>query len=174
MTTDISIDKLMKNEKVKEWGGVWLYDQIDKIQTMENQVIIINYVTTEESQEGKVGHFVVLDNRKGIIKGGDNWRELYYFDGYGLKPDEARDIMHLPNTRNISRLIERLNKPWDFNNKQFQVLMPNDELCGFYSSVYVLNPNFKTNPTFKTGQNRVNFDKREEKLMIKLGFIKDT
>lgn len=168
MTTDLQIERVLKN--IPNFGGVYLYNQLENINKLSNQVIVINYVTEEESHAGKEGHFVVLDNRN-ILKA-DNKNHMYFFDPYGFPPDEPRDIMKLPNTKNITNLIKRTNVIWDYNNFDYQAWAKWDDLCGVYSSEYVVNPNFNTNPLFRqdTGS-RVAIDKKLLKIYDSLGFV---
>lgn len=169
MTTNLQIKDALRNQPY--FKGVYLYDQIDQIPTLHNQSIIINYVTTQEAQEGKVGHFVVLSNTK-QPKGRHNNFGLYFFDPYGLPPDEPRNILQLPNTGNISKLIQRIGGGVEVNREDFQAWMKGDDLCGVYSTEFVINPNFNTNPLFKAGQNRIKLDKKLIEIYGKLGFAK--
>lgn len=174
MTTDIQISKLLKSEGVKNFKGVFLYDEIEKIYNPAGNVYVINYVTTEESEEGKVGHFVVVDCREHIIKGHDGWTAGYFMDSYGFDLDEARDIMFPDkvNPHNIRKLFERSRQAFTRNTFDYQTLAKFDSLCGYYSTVYVLNPNMNTNPAFNRQVNRLKYDKKSQELMRRLGFIR--
>lgn len=169
MTTVTAIEDVLKNEK--SFGGVFFYDQLSEIplHKLYKKAVIILYVTVEESASGEVGHFVVLDNRD-VVKN-DGWHHLYYFDSYGVAPDIGRDILQLPNTKEISNLILRINAPWKYNKVQFQMLRKWDKLCGVYSVSFVLNPNFKTNPMFQPNSNRLLEDERLTRLFHKLRFV---
>jgi hypothetical protein len=172
MTKDFSIDQVLQDKY--RFKGVFLYDQINDIDELYNQCIIINYITLQEGKEGKVGHFVVLDARLNLKKG-DNYKDLYYFDPYGLRPDIGRKYLNLPEGDNITRLIMRTNlKNNTYNHKEFQVLQPYDNLCGVYSCLYVHNPNFRTNPIFDIRipyKYRSNLDYYLMALFEKLGFV---
>jgi hypothetical protein len=167
MTTVKAIEEVLKDEP--KFSGVFLYDQINKIKRLYDECIIINYITTEEAERGLVGHYVCADNRD--TTKGDNQQGLYFFDSFGLEPDVPRSIMGLPDTHNIEQLLFRTNVNWNYNEKQYQVLAPWDELCGIYSTSYVMNPNFETNPIFKDHPNRRLEDERLMKLFTKLKFV---
>ncbi len=175
MTQDIQIEKALRD--YKRFKGVFLYDEINDIDWLRNEVIIINYITREEAKKGEVGHFVALDNRYNTIKN-NGYTGLFLFDPYGLPPDEPRDIMRLPNTGNITRLIERTASnnsycSWKYNDIEFQALRPWDDLCGVYSTLYVVEPNFTINPVFnKHDKNRIVMDKKLHKIFHALGFVK--
>jgi hypothetical protein len=174
MTTNAKISQLLKN--TKNFGGVIFYDQVDRILELDHRVYVINYVTVAESMVGLVGHFVVIDGRT-IPKGANDYRGDYFFDPYGLKPDEARNILKLPNTLNITRLINRTRSRsnarahFEINDTDFQAVAPYDSLCGVYSIIYIKNPSFKTNLAFVPGVNRLTFDQRLSKLAVKLGVL---
>lgn len=170
MTTLSQIMDVLRSEP--DFGGVFLYNQLKDIHPhkLHNKAIVINYVTDEESRDGKMGHWVVLSNTN-QIKGDDNWHGLYFFDPYGIPMDEARDIMGLPNTHEIQKLVRKLNVSWKENDTDWQVLQPHDALCGVYSCAFVVNPNYKTNPIFNTHANRVVEDKKLSKIFEKLGFV---
>lgn len=151
MTTAFTIDKLLKNEK--KFTGVYLYDQINSIKKLLDEVIIINYITTKEAQEGKIGHYVVLDNRYNQKKN-NNYKGLYFFDPYGFPPDIPRILMNFQNTNNIKNLINRTASQYEYNTYEFQILAPWDKLCGIYSTLFVINPNFKTNKIFNIKESK--------------------
>lgn len=169
MTTDTQISNVL--DKVEGFRGVFLYDEIDKIAKLGNEFIVINYVTRSEAESGKMGHFCVLDNRYNVVKG-DGWFGMFFFDSYGLAPDEPRTIMHLPNTHNIQRLINRSKSSYKINTKQWQVLNPHDDLCGIYSILYSKNPNFHTNRIFNTKESRVDLDPALIRHFHTIGLVK--
>ena len=67
MTTKTALEKLLKN--VKGFTGVFLYNEIDKIKRLDNECIIVNYITEEDVKNGKSGHCMTIDNRSGVTKG---------------------------------------------------------------------------------------------------------
>lgn len=168
MTTGKQILDVLKD--VPKFGGLYFYDQLNDIKALGDECIVINYVTTKEALDGVFGHYVALDNRY-MIKN-DSTVSLYYFDPYGLEPDIGRDIMRLPNTGNMMKLIQRTSPVWKYNEHQYQVFSSFDLLCAVYSCLYVLDPNFKTNAVFYPGQDRYKLDWKMEKTFEKLGFIK--
>jgi len=166
MTSDFQIKEVLKN--IKNFGGVYLYNQLDDIAKLGNEAIIINYVTEDESKRGIIGHFVVLDNRD-ILKGNGTYG-LYFFDPYGFPPDAPRGILGLPNTQNILRLIDRTGGKWNYNKEDFQAWAKFDNLCGVYSSEYVINPNFNKNKLFHYS-NRLDVDKKLMKIFDSLNYV---
>jgi hypothetical protein len=170
MTTAEQIIEVLKEEQ--NFAGVFLYDQLDKIplHKIHKKCIIVNYITLDEAEQGKVGHYVCCDWRS--QPKADSTSHAYFFDPYGLEVDEGRDVMHLDNTHEIAKLFKRVGEIYTQNDKQWQVLAPWDELCGVYSCAYVMNPLYKTNPIFHPHQNRSVVDKRLTKLFVNLGFVK--
>lgn len=167
MTSDTQINEVLKN--VKNFKGVYLYDELNDIDQLRDEAIVINYVTQEESEKGIVGHFVVLDNRN--IKKGNSSTDIYFFDPYGLYPDKPRNILGLPNTKNIIKLIERTGGSWSYNTYDFQAWMKGDNLCGVYSTEYVINPDFSKNKIFNENISRRDIDKKLIKLFGSLQFV---
>jgi hypothetical protein len=174
MTTNQKLQDILKN--VDRFKGVYLYDQLDLIPHLEDGCIIVNYVTQEEVQDGKIGHYVVIDNRQNLEKN-DDWLGCMFFDPYGLPPDFPRVIMNLPNTKNISRFLRRIllhgsvkdaKRHLKINHHDFQVEQPWDNLCGVYSALFVENPNFDTNPIFYTRESRIKLDHDLEHLYREL------
>lgn len=176
MTTNLQIS----NELTKDTSffGVLFYDELDRIKRIPvNKYLILNYVTKNESNSGKMGHFVVLDNRPGSKGSTIGWTGLYFFDSFGLMPDEARDIMQLPNTHNVERLLNRTNYlKWKYNTIDFQKLTvtidhktESDDLCGFYSLSYVVNPYFPDNMLLN--ERYKNNDDQLQKYLMKIGFV---
>lgn len=155
MTTNSKIAEILK--PVRGFAGVYFYDELDNLH-LRNQVIVLNYVTRQEAVDGKVGHYVVIDNREGLGKGDARWHGLYYFGPYGLPPDKPRDYLHLPNTGNVKRFLDRTSSMWKMNTRDFQVEQPWDNLCGIWSMIYVRGPDFKTNLYMDKDINRTDLD----------------
>lgn len=174
MTTDSKLTEILSNEP--KFFGVFTYDQLPTldVRLLRDKVLIFNYITEQESQEGKIGHFSVLDFRDNTLKGSDAWVGNYYFGPYGFKPDEARNIMGLPNPKNVNNLLNKMEGPWKYNTIDFQSREPWDSTCGVYSAIYVKNPNFQTNPIFFGGQSRSSLDHKLVHLFDRLKVLGPT
>lgn len=179
MTTNQKIERILKD--VPKFKGVYCYDEINDISHLNDGVIVINYVTVAEAQQGKIGHYVVFDNRQDQVKN-NGWLDSLFFDPYGFAPDMPRELLHLPNTQNISKFISRVlrnsnntnSKPkLKINNQDFQSKKPWDNLCGVYSCLYTINPNYETNPVFYTNELRVPLDHKLEQLFTELKVLGD-
>lgn len=186
MTTNKKIENILRDEE--SFLGVFMYDQLDKIDVLSDAVFIVNYVTQAESDAGKIGHYVVVDYRESIIKG-QGWPYNFYFDPYGFKPDEPRVLMGLPNTNNITKFISKIRSvsttgqqtlsagyaTWDYNSFDFQLEKPWDSLCGVYSILYVKEPDFKSNPIFYLRENNkhLNLDRDLETIFTELRVLGD-
>lgn len=167
MTTNRKIAEILKT--TDRFGGVYFYDELDYINELDNKVIVLNYVTRQEAIYGKVGHYVVIDNRIGLEKGQDNWQGCYYFGPYGIYPDKARHYLNLPNTGNVERFLNRIAPSgWKVNTTDFQVKQPWDDLCGIWAMIYVRGPNFRTNPYFNKGINRTDLDQELKSIFTQL------
>lgn len=179
MTTNKKIENILSS--IPEFLGVFMYDQLDKIDVLSDAVFIVNYVTQAESDAGKIGHYVVVDYRESIIKG-NGWPYNFYFDPYGFKPDEPRVLMGLPNTNNITKFINKIRSvsttgyaTWNYNSFDFQLEKPWDSLCGVYSILYVKEPDFKSNPIFYLRENNkhLNLDRDLETIFTELRVLGD-
>jgi hypothetical protein len=189
MTTSTKLNSMMMT--IPHYGGLYLYNQLKDllISRIKDKFIVINYVTEQEAAVGKMGHWVVLDDRI-IAKGEKLYDGLYFFDSYGLKPDMPRDIMKLPNTHEISKLIDRLSNNYKYNRFKnsamimlqplrfqyntfdFQAWIQGDDTCGVYSFIYAENPNFLTNPVLNENDtNRALVDEKLQATAIKAGVI---
>lgn len=171
MTTNNKLTEILK--VVPRFQGVYLYDQLDKIPHLQNGVIVINYVTSQEVLLGKVGHYVVVDNRQGLLKN-DGWTGTYFFDPYGFGADVPRNIMGLPNTGNINRFLNRIQPNKHLiksNDFDWQSEKPWDSLCGVYSALFTLNPNYRTNPVFYNRVDRQPLDHKLEQLFRELDVL---
>ena len=172
MTSDFKLSEILQSWEPR-FLGVFLYDQLDKLDVhrLRDRVLILNYITTKEASEGRVGHFVVLDFRFNLVKN-NGWENAYYFDPYGLLPDEPRNIMGLPNKHFVSKILDKYYKlfhiPWKANTKDFQAWKKWDNLCGIYASLYVENPNFETNPIFSLDVDRADIDYKLKHIFEKL------
>lgn len=170
MTSDYKLNKLLQD--TPGYQGVYLYNQLDQALPLTNGFIVVNYVTTNEASQGKVGHFVVIDNRRDLIKGNGETIGPYYFDGYGLVPDEAREYMGLDNPHYISKFLDKITKHHvPHNTHDFQSVQPWDSLCGVYSIVYGKNPNFKTN--YMLSPERTATDRQIQNIAQRLGVVGD-
>ena len=178
MTTNQKLTEVLKGFDPR-FLGVFLYDQLELLdpRKLRDRVLILNYVTTDEVKEGRVGHFVALDFRKDLVKGPDGWTGPYYFGSYGLAPDVPRNYMNLPNTGNVTKLFKKYYDLYgetpQINTRDFQTWHRWDSLCGVYSAMYVQNPNFKTNPIFYGSQNRNILDHRLIHIFDRLELLGD-
>lgn len=172
MTNNYKLQEILKNEP--KFKGVYDYDKLATLPLYNDGVFVVNYITRKEALNGAVGHYVVVDLRKHIVKG-DGTVRAYYFDPYGLsKPDEARDILGLPNLGLLTQYLSRIPGGYDANTKDFQAEKPWDSLCGVYSALYIKNPNFHTNPIFMPGTNRVKLDHKLQTLFNHLDVLGKT
>ena len=108
------------------------YDNVQPLQ--DGQVTIVNYVTQSEANAGHYGHWICIDNRpKGSI---------LYLDPYGLKPDSARSALHLAGGTNLKQKLNasKGNKMLFINKTQYQDLVPHDDACGAWCSLFVTDP----------------------------------
>ena len=178
MTTDKKLSEVLKGYDSR-FLGVFLYDEIALLdpRKLVDRVLVLNYITKDESAQGRIGHFVTLDFRRNLVKGGDDWTGPYLFDPYGLPPDMPRNIMGLPNNYNVTNLFDKYKRMTgqDFrrNTRDFQSWNRWDSTCGIYSALYVQNPDYKTNPIFFGGQNRSAIDHRLMRIFSKLELLGD-
>lgn len=187
MTTNDKIGQVL-NKRVKDFVGVFNYNDLDKLPRLSGKVFIVNYVTDQEAINGKVGHYCVIDLRKDKVKG-NHVPGNFFFDPYGLPPDVPRVILGLPNTLNVSRYLERVggggaaynvvtHNPLassgsgvTVNRTDFQSVKPWDNLCGVYAMLYAENPDFNKNPVFSTSESRVRLDSELQHIFTKLNVL---
>lgn len=170
MTTNTKIETTLKS-RVPNFAGVYNYEQLNSLRNMRGNVFVVNYVTTEEAMEGRVGHYVVIDLRREIK--GPGVLGNFFFDPYALAPDFPRDILGLPNTGNVSRYLDRVGGA-QINKQDFQSVKPWDSLCGVYAMLYVVDPDFDKNSVFSTNESRVKLDADMEYLFHKLKVLGDS
>jgi hypothetical protein len=176
MTTNTKLNEILKNRR--KFLGVYLYDELDTIDVFDDRCLIVNYVTRAESRLGHVGHYVCIDYRLDAIKGNGN-HNYFFFDPYGFAPDEPRKLMGLPNYNYITKFLNKqsqkthVRKPWSHNATDFQVEQGWDNLCGVYSALYIMNPNFNTNPVFLAKGSRVSLDRDLQQLFDRLQVLGD-
>lgn len=168
MTTNDKIGQVL-NKRVKDFVGVFNYNDLDKLPRLSGKVFIVNYVTDQEAINGKVGHYCVIDLRKDKIKG-NHVPGNFFFDPYGLPPDVPRVILGLPNTMNVSRYLEKVGG-FTVNRTDFQSVKPWDNLCGVYAMLYTENPDFNKNPVFSTSESRVRLDSELQHIFTKLNVL---
>lgn len=117
------------------------YDNIGAIPM--GAVTVVNYVTQQEANEGHYGHWVCIDNRRAD--------KIMYLDPYGLKPDVARTALHLPGGTNLRDKLNasRGDRPIAVNRVQYQDLVPNDDACGAWASLFVTQPYDPSLPIYR-------------------------
>lgn len=130
MTTAKELEQILG--KRSDFGGVFLYDEIDKVKNFENKTYIVNYITSKET--AIEGHYIVLDFRKPIT---------FYFDAYGLPPDKPRNMLGLPNPKTITNILNDHGK-WSMNKFDWQDWAYKDGDCGQYCVIYIDEPNFNS------------------------------
>lgn len=102
--------------------------------------VIVNLIDSNVDPSGAVGHFISLKLEGDILK---------FFDPYGLKSFEARDILNQIDRVEldpfyIRDFAYRHSYKLEYNPIQYQSLKiyrSGDDLCGFYSAMSLLRPN---------------------------------
>ncbi len=176
MTSQTKIEQYLRDstghnyKKALNFLGIYLYDEINELgpRELQGKCIIINYITSKETQH--LGHYVVLDFRKELKA--NNYSGPYFIDPYGFVYDYPREILGLPNTHNIAKLLSRMhNSSILYNTTEWQVLQPYDNLCGWYCFQYVLQPSYNINPIFGKHLDRSKMDHILEAKLEASGFI---
>ena len=137
-----------------------LYSQIHNFNSIEELLgkykkCVILYHTSEN-----YGHWTALYENKGTI---------YFFDSYGIIPDNELKFLHKDlkkelnsNHRYLTELLYNSNKPVQFNEYQLQSKKPNIATCGRWCINRLQNTDISVDnyyKIFKEASKKIDIDK---------------
>ena len=129
--TSVQLDELLSREQGFLPAGTY---NMPPMFLPQGKFRLFNYISQEEAQAGKVGHWVAIDNR--------DPSHIQYADPYGIMPDRARVALGESSSGYFSGLLKKsaFGRPIKVNHVQFQDLWPGDDACGMWASIFILHP----------------------------------